>query len=722
MAPNHTLLCLILASAALAQAPIDPQRLPLTRASGLLFDEPTPGQHWVRGETYKARIAADGVTFLPVFANAKAATPIRFRLAGGDAKPVRAGQSFCFQHGANLVETWEPRARGIEQYFVLASRPAAGDLVLGVEVTTDLEYRGYRDGLVFAAPGLGEITYGEGVVFDAAGQRAPIIPQFEATATGRGSITLRVDAAFLDHAAYPVTVDPFVSNFAVTTSTRSQFHPDVVREPMSGDFVVIYEEVFTSSDHDILAQRFRPDGTLVGQVIFDVTTDSCIDPKICAEDDGSEVLAIWDNDGNAKGIQSRSHSLSLGTSRPVAQVTSDGALEDSRTPDVGGGSRVVINNLGQMAVFVRRTGGVNYSLRGVRLQSNGIPTGGEFVIDSTPGCDPRPDIAPTGGVPLHWGVVWQAHTSLCANPDIWFAGLNFAGPIQPAFELEGDNDDETIPRVFTAGSDSLVGWVQPSGSFGLDTVAVLVRRTGSTFAQVGPKVSLPAAEPGAPRGANQASLALGFDGCRHSYAYMQDQRPYAACVSVADGSYLFSEGHVSLSPTTNDCGATAMAWVPDPATSQVRYAVVWQENMGSHFDVRGAFYDGRAATGGVTVVRTVCGRTQTTIQADGEPIIGHRFGVQLGGVLGAPVLMIGQPAVAPITLCTSLPTNCLLGVFPILVNVAAAGFQTTVPCDPFLVGGRLAFQGVDIGAGTGCPTSTFGVPLRTTNTLVVTFQ
>ena len=59
---------------------------------------------------------------------------------------------------------------------------------------------------------------------------------------------------------------------------------------------------------------------------------------------------------------------------------------------------------------------------------------------------------------------------------------------------------------------------------------------------------------------------------------------------------------------------------------------------------------------------------------------------------------------------------------PILITVAAATFSTTLPCNPFLVSGTLAFQGVDLNASLGCSASTFGVPLRVTDTLLVTFQ
>jgi hypothetical protein len=690
----------------------------MNRTPGILVDEPLgDGVFWVRGDTYKARVDAGGVTFAPLFPRAQEHTPIHFRFSEASAQPERAGRTFRFQHAGGIEERWEPRLQGIEQLFVVDAEPATRELVLAIEVTTGLQYHGYRQGLVFVAPGLGEITYGEGIVFDARGDRTPVVPVFEEIGPGKGRIVLRVPASFMANAAYPVTVDPFVSNFAVTTNTRSQIQPDVIREPNSEDFVVVYEDVINTSDHDILAQRFHPDGTLVGSISFDITTDLCITPSICATAGGSTVLAIWDNDGGATGIQARAHSLSLNLSDPVAQVTSDGVLEDSRTPDIGGGTAIPINNLGQIAVFVRRTSGANFSLRGVQILSNGRPQGGEFVIDSSPGCDPRPDIAPVAGVPLHWAVVWQETNVLCNNPDIWFAPVNLGGLIQPASLLEGDADDEVEPRVFTAGSDSLVCWVQPTSSFGFDVAGVLMRRSNNTFSQVGPKVSLSAAEPGAPRGANQTSAAIGFDGCRHSYAYMENQRPRAACVSTANGAYLYHEGHVSLSSTVNACTNTVMAHVPSDA-SDVRYAVVWQEDVGTHFDVRAAFYDGRRASGGVSIVQTSCGRVQTTIRSVGQPVIGHRFEVELSNVGGLPVIAIGLPS-APATLCSALPTPCQLGVSPIFVTVQAPRFSALVPCDPFLAGASMAFQGIDLNASTGC---TFGVPLRTTDTVVATFQ
>jgi hypothetical protein len=121
----------------------------------------------------------------------------------------------------------------------------------------------------------------------------------------------------------------------------------------------------------------------------------------------------------------------------------------------------------------------------------------------------------------------------------------------------------------------------------------------------------------------------------------------------------------------------------------------------------------------VTVVPTHCGRTRLGIAATEPPAVGHPFAVDLVGFSGAPVLLVGAPT-TPLPLCVAVPNPCALGVSPIVLNILGTRFATTVPCQSGLVNGALAFQGVDVNVLGGC--SFAGVPLRTTDTLVVRFQ
>jgi len=702
------------------QSSVVPFALTAPTAMAAHIDEPfADGVFWVRGDTYKARLDTAGVTFAPLFAGAAQHTPMRLHYRDAAASVIeRDGQTLVLRHSPTLVERWEARPLGMEQSFVLASRPATADLTLHIDVETNLRYRGYDRGLVFAADGLGTITYGEGVVFDRVGHRAPIVPTF----TGN-SITLHVPESFLAGATYPVTIDPLLANFVVSQSGSNDFHPDVVREPTTGDFMVIFEEALNGTDHDIVAHRYRADGSFVSRVFFDVTTDLCVDPKICATLGATGVLAVWDDNGNAKGIQAREYRLTAATFGTTAQVTSDGFGVDSRHPDVGGGTNFGVNNHGQMAVYVRVAAAVNFSLRGVPLLSTGIPSGAEYVIDGTPGCDPRPDIAPSGGNPLHWGVAWQEKNVACGGGDVWAAVVNLGGVILAPRSIDDTpGEDELLPRVFTDDKDTMIVWQANTSAFAEDVDGVLLRRssTSNTFSVVGPFVSLSAFEPNCNRSLVQNQPALGFDGTRYSYVYMEGQRPKGACMFA--GSYTFSEGHASLSATTNACGAPAIAYVPTNA-SPVRYAVVWQEDVGPRFEVRGAFYEGREPGSTVTTGNTGCGvhGLETQIGIDQVPAVGHDFTVSLTNVVGVPLLIVGPPAATPVTLCGGL-NPCRQGITNILTSLFVPSLHIVLPGDPSFVGLALAFQGADLGAGGGCNAGVFGVPFRTTDTLTVTFR
>lgn len=212
---------------------------------------------------------------------------------------------------------------------------------------------------------------------------------------------------------------------------------------------------------------------------------------------------------------------------------------------------------------------------------------------------------------------------------------------------------------------------------------------------------------------------FGFDGARYTYVYMENQRPKAACLFEG---WLFSEGHAALSSTTNDCSIPCLAHVPT-ATSAARFAVVWQEDVGTRYEIRGAFYEGRQAGSTVATVATGCGAhgIRTGIGIDQVPAAGHDFTIALSNVAGLPLLLAGPPAAAPVTLCGGVPP-CQQGITTILASVFAPSLNVVLPGDPAFVGFPIAFQGADLGVAGGCTAALFGVPFRTTDTLVVTIR
>jgi hypothetical protein len=144
MRPAHpTLLAFAaLSAAALPRSTEVGRREPPPAASladTLLFDESVDGALWVLGGTrYKARFAADGVTYYPFLgADAPRSESLHLELIavtrGGQelelapASPNRAGASVRVDRGA-LVEMYEPGLESMEQEFVLERSEGTGDL------------------------------------------------------------------------------------------------------------------------------------------------------------------------------------------------------------------------------------------------------------------------------------------------------------------------------------------------------------------------------------------------------------------------------------------------------------------------------------------------------------------------------------------------------------------------------------------------------------------
>lgn len=693
-----------------AQAPLP------TAPAGVLIDEPYgDGEFWARGDGYKARFAADGVTFYPLVDGATAPAPATLRHDDDVVAPRRDGNDLVYRHASGIEERWSVRRDGLEQSFVVRERPASGVLTLRVTVAGALQYRGRDGGLTFAAAAVG-MRYGDGTVVDADGRRAAVPAVYR-----DGGIELSVSEAFLRDARLPVTVDPLLSNLTVAAQSISEFSPDVCYDPITGHIVVVFEEIVGSGDHDVVGVEYDESGNVLRTIPFDITAEPCSAPKVCAMQQAGLVAAVWDNDGSShQGIQARVHRLPQQQTLSVAQMTSDGFGQDSMTPDIGGTSATSPPQAAQaMVVFARKGLLGKVSLNGALLDGFGQPaSAGEFEIEDDEGCDPRPSISPNAGSPTHWVVAWQRRDSQCANGDVFAAAVDLGGLLAGTMLVNAGAQPDVLPTVVTSGSDTQILWQLTTVQNANDIAARhLVRGVGSSFSFVGVNQVLSVVEPGVNRANSQFSPAVAFDGCRYAYAYMEDALPKAACFTFDGTIYSFSEGHVALTTSTNTHGGTAIAHAPT-AGAPTRYVVVWHELVGTKFDVRGAFYAGNSPGRSISVRPTACGKTPTTISSSPAAFAGQPFDVQLGNVAGSPVLLLGPPA-GPITLCPATGAPCALGIFPVAVTVPGPLLHVDVPCTASIVGGTFAVQGVDVNAAGGCSSAQTGVPLRTTDTLLV---
>ncbi|MCY3022464.1 MAG: hypothetical protein NTW87_26080, partial [Planctomycetota bacterium] len=230
-----------------------------------VFEEIADGRFQVQTERYHAMLsAADGLVYRPrpdrnvgptgrrdTLVPPRDPAEVRVRLArvarGADAIFDRASEAdaetelavddatggLSFWRAPGFEERYTPRGDGVEQSFVLESRPKGnGPLTFTCELSARglraLPPRAYRrGGLLFVdAEGRFAARYGQVVVRDS-GQRGLVLEPLLA-ADGR-SVSFAVPGPWLEAAQYPVVVDPLVgADFPVSSENTVGVAPPLV--------------------------------------------------------------------------------------------------------------------------------------------------------------------------------------------------------------------------------------------------------------------------------------------------------------------------------------------------------------------------------------------------------------------------------------------------------------------------------------------------------------
>jgi len=245
---------------------------------------PDDGAQWAAGADYKVAVR-DDMTFYPRVARDRTNQPLRWRTrsirsgpcellpaASVAAAPAPRATGFRVEidHGA-AIETYEATAEGVEQSF-LVHRPErlAGDLEIVGEVSSSLRAAARAPAhapLAFSDPaGTPVVSYGAATAIDACGRRLPMTSAF-----ADGRITLRVPAAWLATAAWPVTVDPLLARVAVGGSALGPASaPQVVRSDTFDRLFVAESRENAAGDWDYVVRAFADDWTFLGVVFTDL--------------------------------------------------------------------------------------------------------------------------------------------------------------------------------------------------------------------------------------------------------------------------------------------------------------------------------------------------------------------------------------------------------------------------------------------------------------------
>jgi hypothetical protein len=712
---------------AAARPAIDPDRV--------YFDAPGDGAVWARTERYKARFGPEGASFIPFLGSgAPRNFPLTLSLesitAGGQpflsaapAAPLRQGNAAVVYDRGAVLERYDLRADSMEQSFVLAALPAAGDLVVRIRVETEMQAAPAGPETVdYVAAGWGRVRVSEAVVFDAAGRRAALEIAHEP-----GALELRVPAVFLDGAALPVTVDPVFRAFPVAAVGADHFAADTT----SNGFVwmVCFERAFSATDHDVWAQVHDRDGTLLagsGDYI-DYTTAWWSRPRAAFTPEVNCFFVVATvglptaNDRAVWGRQRLASPPAQGLQLRIAGGRSDDRAWDA---DVGGtwffgvsrGFIVVYTQAGadgQTRVFanVRDVVGNPFNLV-IAVSNSGSPH--SPAISKMTGVDPS--------ATARWSIVWMEDAPVGSRIRMLQLDLFMNMITQPFTVTSGLGIG--APRVSTVNGDAgdgrrpcLVVW-EYSLLAGVRTDVLGAVYDGATrlaFANLSELENVA-------RNEDQIHPAVDGDGCRFVVAYAEsyqgsatDYDIYCSTFHYDAGAIGVTEPHVNLDYASTREDRPAVAAGEIGLLGRPRHLVVWDSAVtATDHDIRGALYDAHGAVGGHATVPTGCGGL--TISATGVPALGVTVTYSVGGGAGVPYLIVGIP-VAPVALCS----GCSVGVY--LDNAVflpgVIDFELPIPCVPFLLGQSFAVQGASVGMAGGCPAP---LTLTLSDTIVSTVQ
>ncbi|MCB9868759.1 MAG: hypothetical protein H6837_02825 [Planctomycetes bacterium] len=712
---------LLLATAVPGQAPRPAGVAAGTNLQRIHTDRAADGSIWVLAPGYKARFARDGIEYVPYFGpRARRNHPVHFRVAritrGGHslecdrvAPPVLEGDRILFDRGA-VREVWHLRSDGTEQTFVLDELRGEGDLLVEIDVRTELAARRATEGLVFAHPTLGEVRYGDVLAYDSGGRSAR-----SATRLRAGRLELHVDEALLAAAEAPLTIDPLVRTIAIDRGKDQVTDADVAYEPTNDTWLVAYVRSFSTTDTDIISRRFDNRGNLLEELVVATGSRESARPSVAANGPAKQFLIAWDED---TGIADRVILGRLRSSGNTVQgqtftiLDSPGLGVDDLRPAVGGAN--VNDPNGNVYAVLCMTGGRNgRALVFSRVSTSGSVLQARLTLSPSNHDVVNLQIAKARQANGSWVCTYLrnvngfGHVHLAEVP---VTGSSFRrAPIDESGDCVLGGIAGRAPEFFAVYA-KLVG---PGNSdiFGrslrVDPGSVLLR----------PAVNLTAVEPtGIPRRDQQAPV-VSFDGARYTVVYQEDDGifglhdVYAMVVSIP--GVVFSDGHRLLhAPSTVDNRFPAIAGAAEMGGPMARSMVVFERNSAGALSVEGALFDGFSPTGGISFVASKCGRVD--LSALDEPLLGGTLRLRASRFdLNKQVFAIGLPS-PPVQLCA---LGCKLGVAPILAVLPGVALDLAIPSDPGLLGATVAVQNALLGGSAGCQPPALAV--ETSHTMVI---
>ncbi|MEM6673930.1 MAG: hypothetical protein AAF726_13885 [Planctomycetota bacterium] len=623
----HTALLPVLASVASAAAQVgepDVQALlERTSADGrpLHWDVDRHGALWVRGSDYKATATSDGFQFIPFLgSDAPDLAPASFRVTeatlGGRRLDLDPSASVS-RHGDRIVLDRGPidvlydcAIDHVEQSFAVTLPAGSGDLVLRLEVMTDLAQAPHGGGFRLGNA-RGGVDYGASVAILANGERVDVPAR-----AWESGIELTVPADFVERADGALVVDPILSTFVIDDWPLDLGFPDVAYDAVSDQYCVVYQEQFAGPDIDVYSVFVdAATGAVSSPGYVDMSTELWKEPSIASlrADQSFMVVALVDGAGPLpRSIGARSRNAWDGTFAPAFILKGGTPSYFCDSVDIGGNT--AFGGLASYAVVYERRYPGQSDVAFLRVDSAGNWLGAEEVLaDDFAFDETRPRISKTTGSSLalgRWIVTWVLEIpSSGLKRGVAQAMSTFGGPATASFPVSvvppGDRIDWIEPstvssEISDSNGEQLFVVAFQLGQSPSERLMVALCAGGEVLSG-GPVAEFENADPTVSRRGSgvvtfadswmvayvETNAATGFP--QHFGAIL---RPAGDRIGVEERRIEFTDGSEFV---TLFAGASALS---GGSVSSRRDALqVWSVFSGSTYDIRGAFVESDPALG-----------------------------------------------------------------------------------------------------------------------------
>lgn len=580
-------------------------KTPITRRFQL--DEPGDGNLWVFGGTYKARFGRDGASYIPFLGSAAPQNfPLTLRLdsitVGGEAlaldleaAPKFEGQAAVYRRGA-AIERYDVALGRCEQVFEFAQLPANGDLVLTLDVQSELVGQAQADGLAFNSA-LGGVTYSGAVAIDAHGRRRAL-----STDLVDGDIRIVLPAEFIAGAAFPLVIDPVIATWAPTLSpTSDDFASDIAYDASFNRFLVVYEQAYSATDHDVWGELFDPStgSAIAGSGAYiDYTTSYWARPRCANNRIASQFLVVAERRGTPTDVWGRTREAESIVQGLQFQISVN--ILNKATPDVGGDPALAGPTYYCVVWESQYAVGVDHDIhaRLVDATSTLIGPGTISLDSSTSTYDRWPTISKLDGLPPYatqnWTIVWNRQYTP-SDWDIFGAQIHWDGTVAaPTYMVDFSTFDDRSPTVSTILEPTALGRpyvVTYERDSLLDYAVVAQAMQGSTFLSRVNLTSLLAVS------ADMISPSVETDGHQFGVAWSQRYTPgstdfdiYVAGLYLAGSQLYVSEGPVNLAYSSTYEGEPQVCSLYGQGYQSSWLGVSWLDFDGTQGNIEAATY------------------------------------------------------------------------------------------------------------------------------------